>query len=351
MNTLFLTHPEADYGASFLFAGLCKVLGDTNVTDWPPKPSYHGETHRGYEVPEHNVFAANSCTSPLPWMPAFKDVLWDITDIEYGIEHRLYGVVVLESARPWVRREWAELGPAIKAAGIPVILHNGEDHPAIGQDFAREVEPDIYLVRERTRDMPFDERQGKTLIIPFPFSAPDCLVENAPPRPEVFDYEVSCLLGASHPNRKAVADALRESNLPGVYVAMSDPPEESLTRLPQHPLKSWPDYIDHLRRSRFGVSVRGYGWDTCRYWEVAAVTGLLADELDIHIPFPFESGLNSLEYAVYAESISFARWISNYNHFERAEEIARNGMAHCAKHHTNSARVRWMLEHLEGLPK
>ena len=40
---LFITHPRLHYGLDVLYDGLCSVLGDENVVDFPWKPWLHGE--------------------------------------------------------------------------------------------------------------------------------------------------------------------------------------------------------------------------------------------------------------------------------------------------------------------
>jgi len=46
---LLVTHPRPHYGLDVLYDGLCSVLGEDNVMEFPYKPSLHGEGPEEYK--------------------------------------------------------------------------------------------------------------------------------------------------------------------------------------------------------------------------------------------------------------------------------------------------------------
>jgi hypothetical protein len=343
MNVLQLTHPEACYGSSFLWNGLCRVLGDDAVYDYPRKDSYYGLPAK-YPRPWCNDGEGN--TGAFPWMTLKTPP--DETDIEAipkALRDGFFDLVILESWRWTVQESWRELEPAIRASGAKVILHDGEDYSQFNINAVETVRPDYYLKRELLKGYDFSNQSGP-IVLPFPFSAPDQIVEWADAQPPATtERDIACLLGVSWEPRRELAAELRRGIDAGEftgYVATSDPPTESLHSLKEHPLLGFWEYLEVLRTSRFGVSMRGHGYDTCRYWEIAVLTGLLADELDIQIPNPFIT-----DSALFYKDISRIRLTAAILKGDWVNlDIRRRGMEWARRYHTNSARVKWLLEQI-----
>ena len=327
MRALMLTHAEACYGSNYLWNGLNIVLGEGNVYDYSEKPGYHGKPHNNVDIPEQNIF--NGSVSITPWMPAYKEHGIDTKGIIFLLKNDFFDFIVVESGRLHAMRRWDEIKDYRGRA--KVILHDGEDFSTPNTDAIQSIKPDVYLKRELLKSFPNGFTENGMLVLPFPFSCPDQLVPTTD-RTE-FDYNVCFCCGNTYPLRGEMALALHE--LPGVFVA-NNGGTNFIDLLPFF------DYIEMLRRSRFGVSVRGFGWDTCRYWETAVNTGLIADELGIHIPNPFQNGKNCLVY----DNIECAVDISQFVSVGHYSDIRQAGMTHARKHHLNSARVKWLLEQI-----
>jgi len=376
-RVLMLCHAESDFGGSFLYAGLCRVLGAENTVVFPEKLSYHGETHL-YPRPWHNNEEGQ--TAPLPFLAepfltveqARENAALTNTDTIEGIRAGLlagfFDAVILESWRPQIQQVFLALRDAIRGSGIPAVLHDGEDYHEWQMPALQATLPAIYLKREMLRedrdahnltwkDADGNETGDETFVVPFPFSVPDNVVAfGEQVREEAkrasggkLPFSVSFLCGRSHGYRDEVRDALL-SGLPAeilqnAIIATNDPPERSLHETSVHPLKPFWEYIKTMALSHCAVSVRGHGWDTCRFWEAGAVTGLIADVPGIHLPNQPRHGEHALYFRKPEEAMKAVR-IAIENP-EEWIEITERGRAHIKQHHTNSARARYLVDLLE----
>jgi len=102
------------------------------------------------------------------------------------------------------------------------------------------------------------------------------------------------------------------------------------------------EYKRALTQAKIGLSFFGFGFDTVRYWELAAHgCMLLAERPLIRIPFDFIDGqsavfFNDLPELEHQLAYYLARPIE-------ATEIAQAGHAHFRRYHTTSARARQFL--------
>jgi hypothetical protein len=104
-----------------------------------------------------------------------------------------------------------------------------------------------------------------------------------------------------------------------------------------------------LAISRMGVSMRGSGRDTNRYWDIPTfATALVCDGTMgcIH-PYPFENNKTALFY----DSVDHLVNIVDYQlrNQEETRQIAMNGQDHLARYHSTAARAVFFLDilHLE----
>lgn len=350
-RVLVLSHPESDYGAAFLVNGLCRVLGHENVFDYPINPTYHGRDNKDYIRPWHHDEPGT--TDRLKWFQeGYPENPLSIYSgdgaIIRGLLHDgFFDLVVLESWRWTVQQSWRELESAIRASGAKVLLHDGEDFSFFHTEALDAVHPDYYLKRELLKGV--DTTGLPCKVLPSPFSAPDQIVEWADAQPPAtIERDIACLLGISWEPRRTLAAELRAGIEAGEftgYVATSDPPTESLHSLKSHPLLGFWEYLNVLRTSRFGVSMRGWGWDSCRAWECAVLTGLLADDVAIQVPNPFQNGENALFYDGIPHCRELCRDSRKFPELV-SDPIREAGIAHARKHHLNSSRVRWLLENI-----
>jgi hypothetical protein len=340
VNLLQCTHPESDYGASFLLSGFASL--GWNCVQYPAKLSDRGVVHH-YPRPWHNN--EEGCTGPLAWaqggiLPADAPI-YEAQEIRSLLAGGFFCVVVVESGRVGALAAFAELEQDIRAAGVPVILLDGEDYSSFNTDAISRVKPTIYAKRELLRSHPIDFEHAGTRVVACPFSAPDSLAA-LPIHDGPFDYDCIFLAGNTHPSRLAVADALKKAAGANDWRALIAISGDVDRNLGVSGTIAWPEYIEALRRSRCGVSVRGHGFDTCRYWEVAVTTGLIADELDIHIPHPFEDMETAAIFEGPQEAAALIGAVKSPG--IDYDEIRAAGIAHARRYHTNSARARYLLE-------
>lgn len=151
---------------------------------------------------------------------------------------------------------------------------------------------------------------------PLPFSA---ILEGVPsPKVKYQDVDISFVGIASHRNRIRAVNILRSASdirfKGGIYAEATtrrsklalgtlaiwktklqgDP---YATAVEQKGKLSYEDYFHLIARSKMGLSIRGAGFDTVRYWEIVAAKRLLVSETPyIHIPYNFEHGKHALFY-------------------------------------------------------
>jgi hypothetical protein len=352
-NVLVLTDPVANYGAAFLFNGLCQVLGPEHVYDYPEKCSYHGDVDMG-------TWGNRSIPyGPYPWMPAWKSA-WsnlrgnhrDCIEALRLLRDGAFAFCILESPRKGALQAYAELladnggGSVVRT---PVALYDNEDTDGLAEGLLQipsRWRPSTVFKRELRRGRSFEEMT----VVPLPFSYPEMTVQGAPV-PLFSDamqepkYAVSLLQGATHPYREEIAEALHALE-PEYSCYIASRPSAHPNNQPW--VDDWFEYVRIMRNSKIVVSVRGSGFDTVRRWEAAAHSCLACDDLDIVIPDDFPDGTHCLRYysvddclRKIREALSSGAW----------RGIRDNGTAHLQKYHTNAARARTvLLTMLQKLP-
>lgn len=349
-NILFLTHPESDYGGAFLYNGLCQYYGADAVFDFPIKRSHHGECHN-YTLPGRD----QGVTGPLPWMSPYVSPWGEYNDAptRFGIftegldevvcaklRDGFFQLIVLESLRDMAMQAYKIVAPFI--GNTPLVVHDGEDYAGIHPNTPR---AKLILKREVLKNKRTDYAPN---VIPFPFSFPtnkmDEIMRHESGVP--YSYDVTFMAGRTCDTRQEVADCIRESDLNHHVVLSPDSPRNGVV-CRDTGLMPWGQYLDLMASSRAAVSVRGFGWDTCRAWEIPACTMMIRDTLGIEIPDDFQHMQNALIANNHHEFVQFARWAKENE--KDAEGLAVNGHAHLMARHTNLQRVSYLLERLSGV--
>ena len=357
-KVLFITHPESDYGGAFLYDGLRHLLGYTNVIDYPEKKSYHGVVHT-YSIRD----IPNGVTGPLPWQFPLPYPLAHVPENETEnvvkdmLRNGEFCIVVMESGRYCAVDAYNILQNEIKNAGIPVVMHDGED----GDHFhsaAEQIHPHVLLKRELTWGK--YEREDFTMhdgmrVVAFPFSAPipemNAIIaqyNNGKPSTLARTCDLLLACGITWPERRNLAHGLHsassgQSNDPSSYdsvIATSDTTDTD--GIGMQTLFNWPDYVVQMHKAKMTVSMRGWGWDTVRYWEAAYLSVLLCDRVQFYIPNPLQENVHCLCYNDINHAIQLAKdW-----HTRDAEliEMQRRSREHITQYHSNEARARRMFE-------
>lgn len=130
--------------------------------------------------------------------------------------------------------------------------------------------------------------------------------------------------------RSAVAEVIQRRNLPWIGPCHFD------------------SYNVALAMSRMGISMRGSGRDTTRYWEIPTFkTALIADGTMgcIH-PHPFEDKKTALFYKTPQEAAKIVEdhLFENGPPAEEIDRVAKAGMRHLETYHTTQARAIFFLD-------
>ena len=310
---LIITHDYSDYGMDTLYDGLCSVLGADHVVEFPWKPTLHGQ--------RIETAANYPCVFDYPGEPRTVDtIVQELATGQYDII--VFGDVVQHAYRDEVRR-------MLQAApNVPVVVYDTWDNPHNLRHTALEYlgRPDVaaYFKREMLAGCDYGEN-----AFPLPFGYPDRLVPATLPETRTTD-----LFWAG--KRIFGTRTLYLGYLERLLGRRFD------TQYTQD------EYGRVLDSARIGLSVFGFGFDTVRYWELAAHGCLLlAERPPIRIPFDFEEGVNAVFFDDLAEMESKLTYY--LNHADETARLAAAGREHFLQYHTASARAEQFLGRLETL--
>jgi hypothetical protein len=151
--------------------------------------------------------------------------------------------------------------------GGRVAVIDGEDDPVVRQPHYNV--SSIYFKREFLLNVSYQAK-----VRPLPFAAIPEEMPQAPAR----DIPITFAVGITSPIRIEILKTLQEMNVGA-----------------QTSIKPKKEYNAILARSRIGVSARGAGWDTYRYWETAFFgCALLSQRMSIAIPANFVEGTEAI---------------------------------------------------------
>jgi hypothetical protein len=336
VRLLFLAGRDPDYLQDAVYHGLVTLLGTENVVEHPANDRYHGTLPVDPRVPMLSFDFPRASSHDLVELVDWADA------------------IVIASLRDSVIEEVRrvlELKPK-----APVVFVDGEDHP-----YVRGIAPcvDAYFKRETLRRagrlrarMPlrrvyhkrnYPDRWNDPLrreidvataasrkVVPLPFGLIDTGIEPAAEK----DVDVTFLARPTSPERAAVIDALRGLERDGAVVRTA--PESAAP---------WHEYFALLSRSRIGVSVRGLGYDTYRYWEIPyAGTLLLAETPQTVIPDNFVDGREAVFAPLERLSERARQLLSAETH-----EIAAAGRRKLLERHTSVHRAQTVVQRIEAL--
>lgn len=334
---LFLTHPELDHLEYHVFDGLCRVLGDENVITYPLKRIYYGEVaddyildtgQKGYTAPPEYILERKKVEMGL------EEIIANIDDFDF----------VISSPRTYAREALKVLRPHITQ---PLAILEGEDFDDLRWDIIRDFQPDIYFKREYVDNSNTYALAGIP-IIPCPFSA----VDNTAPKVDYAQKEYSAFSvhGNTHTMREEVTKLLLDMDIPDSYVWINADfffskynPYNEEDRRKVSRLDYW-GYLEMIAKSKIGISVRGWGRDTLRRFEIPLYETLLfTHDIGIETPHPFEDGKTCV---MFKNDLSdFKEKLEYYLQDENERiRIAREGHKHLLKYHTTEKRAAYMVE-------
>lgn len=312
-RVLFILPARPHYGLDVLYEGLCSVLGDENVVDFPWKDTLHGHVPR--ELANY------------PCMFDRRGEPWSLAAITTALGRGEFDLILMGDVEQHVGHE--AIRSIVAAAGdLPVYIVDEQDDPlnSYSETLAFMGCESVcgYFKREMLACHDYGARAR-----PLPFAYADRKV------PEVMrEDRNNPLFWAGH----------RQFGVRRLYV-------ERLERqlgMKLNRTYSQHEYTEALQASRIGLNLFGFGFDTVRYWELAAHgCMILSERLPICIPHNFVDG----ESAVFFDDLRDME--EKLDHYlarsEEAAAIARRGHDVFLLHHTASARVRQMLGYAEEL--
>lgn len=316
-RVLMLLVPGYDPGADILYDGLCTVLGEHNVQEYPYKPLLHGqdaEKADGYPTTFNhpgNALGLDELCAELA-RGAFDFIVY--ADMLQTIPQ-------------------ADLARILSAApGTPVYVVDGWDDASNNLPLAvRHMggrAPGAYFKRELIAGVRYE---ADLPVIPLPLSYPDNrLPARLPHRRRTAVFWAG--------NRYYGQRRLYLAHLEAMLAASFD----------QHYRPE--DYRAALLDAHMGLSLLGFGFDTVRYWEIPAHGALLlAERPPIHIPYNFVDGESALFFDTVAQLAE--RLAAFLHHPHQIPRIAARGHAHLRQYHTGSARARQFLGHIDRLTR
>ncbi|MCC6797233.1 MAG: glycosyltransferase family 1 protein [Candidatus Hydrogenedentes bacterium] len=305
-RVLFIMYPRPHYGLDVQYYGLCEVLGDENVIEYPFKPTLHGEK------PEE--------LAHYPCMFNRKGLPHSLEDILLQLERGGFDVVIYGDVEGFIDEQSMK---AIRAAAgeTPIVLFDAQDDP-LEQWEKVDAYIDGGLRMHFKREMlSCWDYGGRTVPMPFAYA----------------DFRVPASLGTARTTPLFWAGH-RQFALRRLYL------EQIEAKFGFDLRKSYKqeEYAAALSNSRIGLNIFGFGYDTVRYWEIPAHGAmLLAERMPIDIPHNFVDG----ETAVFFDDLGdLEEKLAYYaGHLEESAAIAARGQKHFLKYHTASARARQML--------
>jgi hypothetical protein len=335
MRILYLANPSPDYLQDAVFHGLSQLLGTENVVELPANPQYHGESR-------DDRFS----------MLAFSFPQHPPTDLDEAV--RNVDGIVIGSLREHVR-PYVETVLALRDRP-PTVFLDGEDDPyirrvvrSVDRYFKREViesAPRLQVrmpVRRIWHALRRSEPSTGALtsqikvatartrgIEALPFGVVD--VGGRPSTEK--DYDVAFAGGTQNASRALVTDLVDRLEHEGYRVFN-----------PAQPVP-WTQYLYALRRARIGISARGLGFDTYRYWEVPYAGALLvAERPRIVIPQNFVHEQEAILVEVTEIESAVREWLKR----DDLPEVAAAGRAKVLSHHTSVHRAQTVLDSLTSV--
>lgn len=215
-----------------------------------------------------------------------------------------------------VRSKISEIDAWVKETnGRKVVTVDGEDDPVIRQPYYSK--STLYFKREYFQNVAYQAR-----VRPLPFAAIPEDIAEWPKR----DIPATFAVGITSPIRIEILKALQGMSIRS----------ETVTRAKK-------EYNVILSRSLVGVSARGAGWDTYRYWESAYFgCALLSQRLSIVIPSNFVDGTE----AVFFDNVDdFKKKLSDLlDDPDRAITIGKASRNACIDRHLSIHRAKTVLE-------
>ncbi|MBU0846451.1 glycosyltransferase [Patescibacteria group bacterium] len=375
MRILFIEHPEPDGGSTQLFMGLCQLLGDENVVDFPYKYCLHGQVERlqnedvkVFMKENPTVFPNGGYSDPYEWLIPSKGREYHYEEIKEMVKNGAFDLVLMTPrlvSTYYFRRLLQDC-----MSNIPgVIMCDFEDYHDIRFDITATFYPVIKVITKASYlpDNPgvFQQsRKGKERIYPLPLSSP--LIDNPAFRFDDNDenkiIDVHARFGLTRSLRKDVVESLRR--LKGFQGGIALPvPSTMRIENGEHICGDggrtvissldenvpYMQYLQEIARSNISVSIGGHGLgrNPARQWEIPSYnTLLLCEQQAIFYEHPFEDGKTCVFFnpELKDDVCRKAIYLLDEGNETERKKIAKAGHEHLKKYHTCKARAKRLIE-------
>jgi len=356
MKVLYLTPHEYDYLPDQLYTGLCKVLGFDSVIDYPWKPEYHDSSHKNPSIPQNHARS------------------YEYEEVCTLLEQQAIDLIVLTAQR----RGTVEALQSFcgKLPLPPIAIVDSSDSADMAKDLFRRFKAGVYIKREyygkdqaglRSSLKRWQQFGSDHELFQRTYPLQMCaILETIPPvKHDLEDIDISFNGHVSHRKRiravqllNASPDIRFEGGLYGDSKTRKSKMSSRVSGSLLAKLQGDP-YVDEaawqsklgfeehyqlLGRSKMGLSIRGSGFDTVRYWEiVASKTLLISERPSISIPNNFEHE----KHAIFCRP-DLSDLVDLVKRYVRDDSernrIADAGYAHLLKYHTCEQRALQFLE-------
>lgn len=321
---LFINSPESDGVQDLMYNGLARVLGPSQVIDYPWNLNFH-INKRSYP--------ANLGYTPGSLLPS----------LSARHKRRRCDIVVVAAAKPQCFRTYLACLDSIPSS-VPVVFLDGGDFSQPGGDLQRLKAYELYeeAVRRRPFDAVFkreylaDARLGDR-VWPLQF----CFNFDRLPQhlPALKKYDVAFWAVESNPVRTRALQLVEERFDCGANGTIRN-------QKARHYMRRGAFYLQELAACRIVLNFPGVGWDTQRYWEVPALGRcMISMKPQISIPNNFVDR----EHVVFCkDDLSDLVELCDFylRNGEERERIAVNAHAHADRFHSTGARAEYMVERL-----
>ena len=384
MNILFLDHPQHTLGTWNLWEGLARVLGSQSIIDYPYKGVFHGKPadlmavqwyERIYEEIEHGAPLPQGIPSfgrgeplttqderiiPLNVLPVEHATVspqreHDELEIVQALDNGYFQLIVLGCSHRVPTIALARLRDRVKRPLPPIAYYDAGERddfnahwwhvfrPAV--TFKQILTPEVrgaFVSSERSPHVP-------CRIYPLPLANAYAAIDAPAGSAQLLQVlgglalngralDVVSWFGATWAEREVVQDRVRkvcrDRDLSHCLRILNALPIGVGAGLP---------YYAFLASSKVGVSMRGSGRDTDRYWQIPAMGAVLLSDGTmgcIH-PFPFTDGVTASFYRSLDELE--AKLSHLMEHETERTAIAAAGREHLRRFHTVEARALFFL--------
>lgn len=324
MRILYINRPKSEYLQDFVYTGLCKTIGAENIIEHPWNIRFH--------------------LNPRPYpknLGQRRGTL--LKSLRAQLHRKRFDAVIVASCHPYTMARYLKIVAAIPP-GVPTVFIDGGDWPAIAGDLDRVGGRELYDAILAIR--PFDIIFKREYLLDQAYPAnvhplPMCFnPDHTPALPQAFKYDVAFWAVESDPIRTKALDMLQSE---------FDCAQNGTVRnqVMKRYKRKGRFYLEELGRCKIGLNLRGAGWDTLRYWELAGLGRFMISQRPrILIENNYEDG----KHVIFCRDdlddlIDLCRYY--LAHEDERETIARRALAHSREFHTDSMRARKVLGVIE----